>query len=232
LLSFVEGLKILLKPAGVITLEFPHLLQMMVNRQFDTIYHEHFSYLSLLAVENVLTRFELTVFDVDELPTHGGSLRVYAQHSANPSDVPSDRVEALRHRERQAGLSDRASYQAFANSVPSVKCDLLEFLITARKSGKRVAAYGAPAKGNTLLNYCGIGTELLAYTVDRSPHKQGNFLPGTRLPIHSPEKIMQDRPDYLLILPWNLRDEISSQMSAIRSWGGKFVVPIPSVEIF
>ena len=232
ILSFIEGMKILLKPDGVITIEFPHLLQMMANCQFDTIYHEHYSYLSLVAVENALARFDLSVFDIDQLETHGGSLRVYAKHERDDSKQVSDRVLQIRRREEQAGLKDLSSYQAFSHAVPEIKCALLEFLIRSRREGKRVVGYGAPAKGNTLLNYCGVGPELLEYTVDLSPHKQGHFLPGTHLPIYGPDKIVQDRPDYVLILPWNLRHEISTQMAVIRSWGGQFVVPIPALEIF
>ena len=232
ILSFVEGLKILLKPEGVITLEFPHLMQQIRHRQFDTIYHEHFSYLSLLVVEKVFERFGLTVFDVEELWTHGGSLRVYGKHREDTSKTQSERVNQLREAEEAAGLKKLETYRAFSELVKDVKCDLLEFLVRARREGKRVAGYGAPAKGNTLLNYCGVGPELIAYTVDRSPHKQNTLLPGTRIPVYSPDRIFEDKPDYVLILPWNLRDEISSQMASIRSWGGRFVVPIPSIEVF
>jgi 2-polyprenyl-3-methyl-5-hydroxy-6-metoxy-1,4-benzoquinol methylase len=232
LLSFVEGMKILLKPEGVITLEFPHLMQQIRHRQFDTIYHEHFSYLSLLVVENVFDRFGLAVFDVEEIWTHGGSLRIYGKHREDASKTQSDRVSQLRQAEDAAGLKKLDTYQAFSERVKDVKCDLIEFLVRARREGKRVAGYGAPAKGNTLLNYCGVGPELIAYTVDRSPHKQNTLLPGTHIPVYSPDRISEDKPDYVLILPWNLRDEISSQMASIRSWGGRFVVPIPSIEVF
>lgn len=227
--SFTEGLKTVLKPAGVLTLEFPHLLRLMDEAQFDTIYHEHFSYFSLLTVQKVFAHHGLAVFDVEELPTHGGSLRVFGGHSgAHPV---SPRVEAVIARERIAGLDRLETYRSFAEKVKRVKCDVLEFLIHARREGKSVAGYGAPAKGNTLLNYCGIGPELLPYTVDRSPHKQGQYLPGTRIPIRGPEAIEQTRPDYVLMLPWNLRDEITEQMSAIREWGGRFVVAIPALEV-
>jgi 2-polyprenyl-3-methyl-5-hydroxy-6-metoxy-1,4-benzoquinol methylase len=232
LLSFVEGLKILLKPEGVITLEFPHVMQQIRHGQFDTIYHEHFSYLSLLVVEVVLKRFDLDVFDVEELWTHGGSLRVYGKHREDTSKPVAGRVAALRAAEDNAGLKRLDTYTNFSERIKTIKCDLLEFLIKARREGKRVAGYGAPAKGNTLLNYCGAGPEFVAYTVDRSEHKQGKFLPGTRLPIFAPDRIIADKPEYVLILPWNLRDEISSQMSMIRDWGGRFVVPVPQIEVF
>jgi SAM-dependent methyltransferase len=231
-LSFVRGLSTLLKSSGVITLEFPHLMQLMLHRQFDTIYHEHFSYFSLLSLEALFARFSLRVFDVEELPTHGGSLRVYAAHREDEAHETGPRVQRLRDAEAKMGLGDLAAYGSFAESVKDVKCDLLEFLIRARREKKRVAGYGAPAKGNTLLNYCGVGRELLSYTVDLSPHKQGLFLPGTHIPIFAPDKLLDDRPDFVVILPWNLRTEICEQMRAVRDWGGKFVVPIPSLEVF
>jgi hypothetical protein len=230
--SFTEGMRIVLKPQGVITLEFPHLLQLIHHNQFDTIYHEHFSYLSLLAVEYVFARHGLQVFDVEELPTHGGSLRIYGKHAADESRVVSEQVQAVRQLEADAGLNRLETYRAFGVRVCDLKCDLLQFLIDRRRQGKTVAGYGAPAKGNTLLNYCGVGPELLSYTVDRSPHKQGRLLPGSRIPIHAPEMILETRPDYVLILPWNLRDEIAAQMAEIRSWGGRFVTPIPSLQVF
>jgi 2-polyprenyl-3-methyl-5-hydroxy-6-metoxy-1,4-benzoquinol methylase len=229
--DFVRGLAILLKPAGVVTMEFPHLLRLMQENQFDTIYHEHFSYFSFVVAERVFAAHGLAIFDVDELPTHGGSLRIYARHESNGSLAVSHRVAELRGRERSAGLEKAGTYSAFAEQVRATKRKLLKFLIDARESGKRVAGYGAPAKGNTLLNYCGVRTDLLEYTVDRSPHKQGQFLPGVHIPVYAPERIMQTRPDYVLILPWNLKDEIVEQMSAVRSWGGRFVVPIPEVRI-
>ena len=232
LLSFVQGLKILLKPRGVITLEFPHVMQQIRHGQFDTIYHEHFSYLSLLVVEAVLNRFDLEVFDVEELWTHGGSLRVYGKHRGDVSRPVTGRVAELRAAEDKAGLKRLDTYTSFPERIKSIKCDLLEFLIGARRDGKRVVGYGAPAKGNTLLNYCGAGPEFIEYTVDKSEHKQGRYLPGTRLPIYAPERIVTDKPEYVLILPWNLRDEISSQMSMIREWGGRFVVPVPRTEVF
>ena len=230
--SFVEGIRRLLKPDGVVTLEFPHLLRLMSDIQFDTIYHEHFSYFSLIAVEEIFSRFGLAVFDVDELTTHGGSLRVYGKHVASTAHTQSGKVLALRRSEESACLHSLDTYSGFGDRVSEVKCGLLEFLIDCRRKGKSVAGYGAPAKGNTLLNYCGVGPDLLAYTVDRSPHKQGLYLPGSRIPIYGPEKIYETRPDYVLILPWNLKDEISQQMSQIRDWGGRFAVPIPAVHIF
>ena len=227
--SFTEGLKIGLKPDGVITLEFPHLLRLMDEAQFDTIYHEHFSYFSLLTVRQVFAHHGLDVFDVEELPTHGGSLRVFGCHAG--ARATETAVEALIHRERSAGLDKIDGYRDFARKVERVKFDLLEFLIAARRRGELVAGYGAPAKGNTLLNYCGAGPELLPFTVDRSPHKQGQYLPGTRSPIRAPEAILEAEPAYVLILPWNLRDEITEQMSAIREWGGRFVVAVPSLQV-
>jgi SAM-dependent methyltransferase len=229
--DFVRGMTVLLKPGGVVSMEFPHLLTLMQESQFDTIYHEHFSYISFLVAERVFAAHGLTLFDVDELPTHGGSLRIYARHAANAALPVSDRVMELREREKAAGLDRADTYRAFAEQVRSVKRGLLKFLIGAKEAGKRVAGYGAPAKGNTLLNYCGVRTDLLEYTVDRSPHKQARFLPGVHIPVYAPERIMQTRPDYVLILPWNLKDEIVAQMAGIRTWGGRFVVPIPEVRI-
>lgn len=229
--DFVRGLKILLKPDGVITMEFPHLLRLIAENQFDTIYHEHFSYFSFFAVEEVFARQGLTLFDVEELPTHGGSLRIYARHAEDISRPVEPRVEDLRNREIRSGFKKLESYDAFAEKVRRTKRKLLEFLIQAKEQGKTIAGYGAPAKGNTLLNYCGIRTDFLDYTVDRSPHKQGLYLPGTHVPIHHPDRIMETRPDYLLILPWNLREEIMRQMAYVGEWGCRFVVPIPEVEI-
>jgi len=235
--DFVAGLRIALAPRGTITMEFPHLMRLMEGNQFDTIYHEHFSYFSLLAVQAIFEKHGLTVVDVDELPTHGGSLRIYAQHQGGRASRPPgeaggrDARPPLLARERAYGLDGVAAYRAFAERVAETKRALLAFLNTAKREGKRVAGYGAPAKGNTLLNYCGIGRDLIDYTVDRSPHKQGLFLPGTHIPIYPPEKIAETRPDYVLILPWNLREEIAAQMAHIREWGGKFVVPIPRVEV-
>jgi len=230
--DFVEGFRILLAPGGVATFEFPHLLRLMQENQFDTIYHEHFSYLSFAVVRALFAQHGLTLFDVEELPTHGGSLRIYARHTANDSLAVTPAVAALLQAESDAGLNDLGTYRQFAEGVIACKIALLEFLINARREGKKVAAYGAPAKGNTLLNYCGVGPELVAFTVDRSPHKQGLLLPGTRIPIHDPSAIREHKPDYLLVLPWNLREEISSQMADIREWGGQFVVAIPRLEVF
>jgi 2-polyprenyl-3-methyl-5-hydroxy-6-metoxy-1,4-benzoquinol methylase len=229
--DFVAGMKILLKPQGVITIEFPHLLRLLNENQFDTIYHEHFSYFSFITAEKIFAAHGLTLFDVDELPTHGGSLRIYGRHDADSSKPVSPRVTELRAREESAGITRVASYSSFAEHVRETKRSLLEFLIQAKRDGKSVVGYGAPGKGNTLLNYCGIRTDFLDYTVDRSPFKQGKFLPGTHIPIFSPDRIRETRPDYLLILPWNLKDEIIKQMGYIREWGGRFVVPIPSAKV-
>jgi SAM-dependent methyltransferase len=225
--DFVAGVATLLKPGGTATFEFPHLLQLIEQTEFDTIYHEHFSYFSLLAVAPVFERHGLGVVDVEELPTHGGSLRLYVGHEGRPGK----RVEELLARERAAGLDGLERYARFEQQVRAVKRDLLELLIGARRDGAQIAGYGAAAKGNTLLNYCGIRADLLDYVVDRSPHKQGLFLPGTRLPIHPPERIAESRPDLVLILPWNLRDEIVRQMAHVRDWGGRFVVPVPTATV-
>jgi C-methyltransferase C-terminal domain/Putative zinc binding domain/Methyltransferase domain len=230
--DFVGGMKLLLKPGGVITIEFPHLMRLMEGNQFDTIYHEHFSYFSFLTAERIFAAHGLTLFDVEELPTHGGSLRIYARHTDDPSRPISDGAKNLRAREESAGFSRLDRYASFTEQVHETKRRLLEFLIGAKRKGKRVAGYGAPGKGNTLLNYCGIRTDFLDYTVDRNPYKHGKFLPGTHIPIHLPEKIRETRPDYVLILPWNLKDEIMEQVSYIRSWGGQFVVPIPDVKVY
>jgi SAM-dependent methyltransferase len=230
--DFVGGIKLLLKPGGVVTVEFPHLMRLMAENQFDTIYHEHFSYFSFMTAERIFAAHGLTLFDVEELPTHGGSLRIYARHSEDTSKPVVDRARKLRAREESAGLDRLETYASFTEQVHETKRRLLEFLIGARRKGKRIAGYGAPGKGNTLLNYCGIRTDFLEYTVDRNPYKHGRFLPGTHIPIHAPEKIGETRPDYVLILPWNLKDEIMEQMSYIRSWGGQFVVPIPDVKVY
>jgi SAM-dependent methyltransferase len=230
--DFVAGMKLLLKPGGVITMEFPHLMRLMEANQFDTIYHEHFSYFSFLTAEKTFARHGLTVFDVEELASHGGSLRVYARHAEDEGKPATARVAHLGRRERELGFERLETYDAFAGKVKETKRKLLEFLIAARRAGKTVAGYGAPGKGNTLLNYCGIRTDFLGYTVDRNPYKQGKFLPGTHIPIFPPDKLAQTRPDYVLILPWNLKDEIVKQLDYIRKWGGKFVVPIPEVTIF
>jgi SAM-dependent methyltransferase len=229
--DFVKGLALLLKPRGVITIEFPHLMRLMAESQFDTIYHEHFSYFSFLSAEKIFAAQGLTLFDVEELATHGGSLRVYARHDGDSSKPVTRRAEELRAREIDAGLQRLETYAGFSEQVKETKRRLLEFLIEARRAGKTVVGYGAPGKGNTLLNYCGVRTDFIDFTVDRSPYKQGKFLPGTRIPIHAPVRIRDARPDYVLILPWNFQDEIVQQMSYIREWGGRFVVPIPRARV-
>jgi len=231
LCDFVAGMKIVLKPQGVFTLEFPHLLRLIEGNQFDTIYHEHFSYFSFLAAEKVFAGHGLVLFDVEELPTHGGSLRIFGRRRDDDSRPVSARVVELRAREEAAGLSQLESYGSFAERVKQTKRRLLECLIRAKQEGGSIAGYGAPGKGNTLLNYCGIGRDFLDYTVDRNPYKHGLFTPGTHIPIYPPEKIRETRPDYLLILPWNLRTEIMQQMAFIREWGGRFIVPIPEATI-
>ena len=229
--NFVGGLKIALKPAGVITMEFPHLLRLIEENQFDTIYHEHFSYFSLGTVQQVFASHGLKLFDVEELPTHGGSLRIFAAHAEDARRVVGERIGRVRAEEERAGLRGLGAYRAFAEKVKRTKRRLLEFLVEAKNAGKTIAGYGAPAKGNTLLNYCGIRTDFVDYTVDLSPHKQGRFLPGTHIPIYAPERVRETRPDYLLVLPWNIRDEIIAQMAYIREWGGQFVLPIPEVRV-
>jgi SAM-dependent methyltransferase len=228
--DFVEGLRVLTKPGGVVTMEFPHLLRLIEKREFDTIYHEHYSYWSLLVVERLFAEHGLELFDVEELPTHGGSLRIFARRAGSDGGTP-DAVQRLRAREREAGLDRIETYEAFDDRVRAAKQDLLEFLIAAKREGKSVAAYGAAAKGTTLLNYCGIRTDFVDYVLDRNPHKQGTFLPGVRIPVLPPEHASEARPDYLLILVWNLVDEIVEQMAGIREWGGRFVVPIPEVRV-
>jgi SAM-dependent methyltransferase len=228
--GFAAGLRELVKDEGVVTLEFPHLLRLIERRQYDTIYHEHFSYLSLLTSSRALETAGLRVVDVDELATHGGSLRVYAR----PHEIggePTERVKAVLAAEEAAGLHTVAGHDDFASAVLKIKSDLLGFLLGAAAEGRSVAGYGAPGKGNTLLNHCGIRSDLLSYTVDRSPFKQGKFLPGTHIPIYAPERLAETEPDYILVLPWNLRDEISRQLSYVGAWGGELVVPIPELEI-
>lgn len=231
--DFVDGLSILLAPQGVLTMEFPHLMRLMQNNEFDTIYHEHYSYLSLGAARRIFAHHGLELFDVEELPTHGGSLRIYARHAGaeGADDSGGERVTELLAREAEFGLEDLATYRAFSERVLATKRKLLAFLIEAKREGKHIAGYGAPAKGNTLLNYCGIGSDFLDYTVDLSPHKQGHLLPGTRIPIYPPERIFETRPDYILILPWNLQDEIVEQMAGVREWGCRFAVAIPEVRV-
>jgi hypothetical protein len=230
--DFVEGLKILLAPSGVVTIEFPHLMRLMDENQFDTIYHEHFSYFSFFTAEKIFAAHGLTLFDVEELSTHGGSLRIFARHFDDNSKPVAQRVRELRAREESAGFGHLDRYRSFTDQVNETKRKLLEFLIEAKRAGKQVAGYGAPGKGNTLLNFCGIRADFLDYTVDRNPHKHKMFLPGTHIPIFAPERIKQTRPDYVLILPWNLKNEIIEQHGYIREWGGKFVVPIPEVTVY
>jgi hypothetical protein len=229
--DFVKGLKILLAPTGVITMEFPHLMRLIDGNQFDTIYHEHFSYLSLLTVDRVFRAHGIKIFDVEELPTHGGSIRIFAQHADCSIHAASSRVTDLIQREKSAGFGSLGHYLEFAKQATATKHSLLDFLIQAKREGKSIAGYGAPGKGNTLLNYCGIRTDFLDYTVDRNPYKHGKFLPGTGIPIFPPDRIEQTKPDYILILPWNLKDEIVAQLAYIREWGGRFLVPIPKVEV-
>ncbi|HEY7266452.1 MAG TPA: class I SAM-dependent methyltransferase [Solirubrobacterales bacterium] len=229
--DFTAGMERVLAPGGVITLEFPHLARLIEENQFDTIYHEHFSYFSFLSARTVLRAHGLEVFDVEELPSHGGSLRVYAQRSDEGGHEVGPRVPELAERERELGLHRLEGYGGFAQRVAETKWRLLEFLIDCRRDGKRVAGYGAPGKGNTLLNYCGIRTDLLEFTVDRNPYKQGQFLPGTRIPIHHPDELEWAQPDFILILPWNLTEEIVGQLSHLRKGGSRFVVPIPEVSV-
>lgn len=229
--DFVEGLKIMLKPHGVLTLEFPHLLRLIENNEFDTIYHEHFSYFSLLTAERILHAHGLRLFDVEELASHGGSLRLYACRTEDRTHVLQPGVGKIISDEQAAGLESPEGYQRFSSQVKQTKLALLDFLITAAREGKSVSGYGAPGKSATLLHYCGIGRDLIEYTVDRNPYKQGRFLPGTRIPIHHPDRIRETKPDYVVILPWNLKAEIMKQLQYIREWGGRFVVPIPRVTI-
>lgn len=228
--DFVAGFKVLLKLAGTATFEFPHLLNLIEERQFDTIYHEHFSYFSLLVVEKVFAQHGLRVYDVETLPTHGGSLRIFVCHAESPF-ARAGSVDDVARAEGAAGLDRIETYAGFAASVIDIKCGLLSFLIEARKNGKSVVGYGAPAKGNTLLNYCGVGPELLAYTVDVSPHKQDRYLPGVQIPIYAPDHIFETKPDYVLILPWNIKDEITQRMAAIRQWDGRFVIALPKLTV-
>ena len=229
--DFIEGFRILLAQEGTVTCEFPHLLQLMHGCEFDTIYHEHFSYFSLLAVGKAFARHALSIVDVEELPTHGGSLRIYVTHAGRSTPV-GPRVTDLLRREREAGLATLDPYLAFSAQAAAAKRDLLRFLIDAKSNGSSIVGYGAPAKGNTLLNYCGVRSDFIDYVVDRNPLKQGRFLPGTRIPIHDPSRIAETRPDYLLLLPWNLRDEIIGQMAYVRGWGCRFVTPLPTVRLY
>ncbi len=231
--DFVRGVKIALKPDGIFTFEFPHLMRLIEGNQFDTVYHEHFSYFSLLCVERIFTRYGLELFDVEELPTHGGSLRIFGKHAGYESDrvMPTGRVDDLRNRETEFGLADMATYRAFAERLKAVKRELLGFLLGANERGESVVCYGAAAKGVTLMNYCGLGSDLVDYVVDKSPHKQDRYMPGANVAIHPPSRIFETRPDYVMILPWNISDEVCREMDGIREWGGRFVVPIPSVQV-
>ena len=229
--GFVGGMKLLLKPGGVITVEFPHLMRLVEDGQFDTIYHEHFSYFSFSTVTRIFERHDLRVFDVQELSTHGGSLRVYACHADDPAKEPTERVAALAEREQVAGYGELGVYKAFGERMAATKREVLRCLIDAKEAGKTIVGYGAPAKGTTLLNYCGIGTDFLDYTVDKSPHKQGSYLPGVRVPILAPSEIRRTRPDYVFILPWNLKDEIVDELAFVREWGGRFMVRTPHMSV-
>ena len=229
--DFVAGMKICLKPTGVITIEFPHLMRLIEGNQFDTIYHEHFSYFSFIAVQRIFAHHGITLFDVEELPTHGGSIRIYGRHSEDTTKPVTDRAKELRQREISAGYDRMETYFTFSEKVKETKRKILDILIEERRKGKKIVGYGAPGKGNTLLNYCGIRSDFLDYTVDRSPYKHGRFTPGTHIEIFPPEKICEDRPDFLFILPWNLKEEIIRQMSFIKEWGGRFIVPIPEAKV-
>ncbi len=230
--DFIESLKVLLKPDGTITLEFPHLMKLIDRNQFDTIYHEHFSYFSFTTVEKIFLAHGLTIFDVEELPTHGGSLRIYARHYKDNSKPVTLRVHKLRNLEQKEHVLDLRTYYSFAERVKHTKMQLIRFLIQLKEENESIVGYGAPGKGNTLLNYCRIGLDFIDYTVDRNPYKQGKFLPGTHIPIFNPDKIKETKPDYVLILPWNIKEEIMNQISFIEDWGGKFIIPIPEVTVY
>jgi SAM-dependent methyltransferase len=229
--DFVAGIPIVLKPGGVVTIEFPHVMTTIDGNQFDQIYHEHFCYFGLLSTERIFAGHGMTIFDVDEVPTHGGSLRIYACHAGDESHPVTARVDELRRREIEAGYADMAMYEQFEETVRETKRKILELLIEAKRAGKTIVGYGAPGKGNTLLNYCGIRQDFLDFTVDRNPYKHGRFTPGTHIPIFPPEKIDEVQPDYILILPWNLKDEVMAQLAYAREWGGRFIVPIPEATV-
>jgi 2-polyprenyl-3-methyl-5-hydroxy-6-metoxy-1,4-benzoquinol methylase len=231
IVDFVGGMKIILKETGVVTMEFPHLMQLVDNNQFDTIYHEHFSYLSFYTVQKIFASQGLELFDVDEIPTHGGSLRIYAKHREDNSKAISANVAALLQKEADKGLTGLPYYENFQQKALTVKLNLTEFLINQKKAGKKVAAYGAAAKGNTLMNYCGIKNDLVDFVVDANPHKQNKFLPASHIPVVNEAYLKEQKPDYVLILPWNLKDEIVQQLAYIKEWEGKFVVPIPALQI-
>ena len=230
--DFVEGLKLLLKPSGVVTIEFPHLSRLIQDNQFDTIYHEHFSYFSFYTAEKIFAAHGLRLFDVDELRTHGGSIRIYACHDNDGTHPVGSKIYELKEREIRDGIARLAYYENFSDQVKRTKHNLLSLLIDIKRKGKSIAGYGAPGKGNTLLNYCGIRTDFLDYVVDRNPYKHGKYTPGTHIPIYPPERIFENQPDYVLILPWNLKDEIMEQLSSIREWGAQFIVPIPEAAVF
>lgn len=230
--DFIAGLRNLLAPSGVLTMEFPHLQRLIELNQFDTIYHEHFSYFSFTTVEKIFAAQGIVLFDVEELPTHGGSLRIYGRHAEDASKPVGPKVAALKSQEELWGVTRLETYSRYGEQVKAVKRGILDFLIRAKNDGKKIVGYGAPGKGNTLLNYCGIRTDFLDFTVDRNPYKQGKYTPGTHIPIVPPDMIKEARPDYLFILPWNLKDEIIEQNAFIRNWGGKFIVPIPAVRVY
>ncbi len=230
--DFVGGMKIVLKPDGILTMEFPHLMRLIERNQFDTIYHEHFSYLSFTTVNRIFAAHGLTLFDVEEIPTHGGSLRIFGRHEENDRLPVRETVPELLAREEREGMTERSYYTSFADKVKATKRNFLKFLIEAKEDNRQVVAYGAPAKGNTLLNYCGVRTDFIDYAVDRSPHKQNTLLPGTHIPVYAPDRVRETRPDYLIILAWNLKDEIMQQMAYVREWGCRFVVAIPEIQVF
>ena len=229
--DFVAGLKIMMKPGAVMTIEFPHLLATIEGNQFDQVYHEHYCYFSLIAAESIFSHHGIRIFDVEELPTHGGSLRIFGSHVEDATKPLSDRLSAFRNRELAAGLDRMETYASFAEKVRETKYQAIDFLIAAARANKSVAGYGAPGKGNTFLNYCGIKTDLIAYTVDRNPYKQGKYLPGSRIPIYHPDKIRETKPDYVVILPWNFKEEIINQLHYIQDWGGRFVVFVPTMTV-
>jgi len=231
ILDFVGGMKIILKPTGIITMEFPHLMQLVDNNQFDTIYHEHFSYLSFHTVKKIFESQGLKMFDVEEIPTHGGSLRIYACHNENDVQKVSENVHELLKKESAKGMMDLAYYDNFQQKALKIKLDLVEFLTIQKRAGKQIVSYGAAAKGNTLLNYCGIRSDLISYVVDANPHKQGKWLPASHIPVVDEDKIKDDHPDFVIILPWNLKDEITNQLSYIKGWDGKFVIAIPELHL-
>jgi hypothetical protein len=231
ILDFVGGMKIILKPNGVITMEFPHLMQLVDNNQFDTIYHEHFSYLSFFTVKQVFESQGLEMFDVEEIPTHGGSLRIYVKHKENQTHSVSERVNQLLKKETEKGIAILAYYDNFQQKALKVKLDLTDFLIQQKRAGKRVGAYGAAAKGNTLLNYCGIKSDFIDFVTDANPHKQNKWLPASHIPVVNEKYLRDQKPDFVIILPWNLKQEVMQQLAYIKEWGGQFVIPIPHLQI-